>query len=122
MADLELESWSFQGKRTSAVHSLGTAETNKTWEVESGGALVAQELGSSSHRGKRVGVDHNPQDLEIAEANWTLQDKWRVDGPLQELGYSSSRGKTIHNPASTEVNATMVGARYASGRDTKIVG
>ena len=31
---------------------------------------MAQESESSSYQGKKIGIVHNPQELEITEANW----------------------------------------------------
>lgn len=58
---------------------------------------------SSSYHGKKIGIVHNPQGREAAEANLTpeaghyifSQDEGDVDDPLQELGCLSSRSKMI---------------------------
>ena len=119
----EAGSWSFPSK-IDIVHNFGT------WEAESGDVPVAQDPESSPYQGKKIDVDHNPQDPEITEANWTPEecvssrDMRDADDLLQEPGCSSSQGKIIvagRNPEAAEVNSTAVEVYYAFSRDRKIV-
>ena len=120
----EPESWAFPGKTIDSVHNPGT------WEAESGDVPVAHELESSSYQGNKIDIVRNPQDPEITEENWTLEEGQRAssrdvreaDDLLQEVGCSSPEGKMFdvdRNPEATEVNSTMVEVYYAFARDRK---